>query len=120
MYHAEQPKYLRLAEALRKRITEGAYRPGQTIPSEPQLAAEHGVSRPTVVRALDLLKRDGWIEARQGYGTVVRNRDAGQSALDQLSAAVEAVLQVAADPQERAGLLARAREVVARLDEAAQ
>ncbi|WMI34725.1 helix-turn-helix DNA binding domain protein [Streptomyces phage Marav] len=117
MYAASQPKYLRVAEALRKSIAQGAYRPGQTIPSEPQLAAEHGVSRPTVVRALELLKRDGWIESRQGYGTVVRDRSAGQGALDQLALAVENVLQEAAsvDPDQRAGLLARAREIAAQL-----
>ena len=34
------------------------------------------MSRPTVVRALELLKRDGWLESRQGYGTVVRGRPA--------------------------------------------
>jgi GntR family transcriptional regulator len=32
------------------------------------------MSRPTVVRALELLKRDGWLESRQGYGTIVRGR----------------------------------------------
>ncbi|WTJ83090.1 GntR family transcriptional regulator [Streptomyces sp. NBC_01538] len=31
-----------------------------------------GRPRPTVVRALELLKRDGWLESRQGYGTIVR------------------------------------------------
>ena len=34
------------------------------------------MSRPTVVRALELLKRDGWLESRQGYGTIVRGRPA--------------------------------------------
>ena len=118
MYAADQPKYLRVAEALRKSIAQGAYRPGQTIPSEPQLAVEHGVSRPTVVRALGLLKRDGLIESRQGYGTVVRDRDASQGPLDQLSLAVENVLQAGAavDPEQGAGLLARAREIAAQLD----
>ncbi|QAY15906.1 helix-turn-helix DNA binding domain protein [Streptomyces phage Janus] len=118
MYEADQPKYLRVAQALRESIAQGAYRPGQTIPSEPQLAAEHGVSRPTVVRALELLKRDGWIESRQGYGTVVKDRDAGQGALDQLALAVENVLQAAGavGPDRGAGLLARAREIAAQLD----
>ncbi|MGW8630594.1 GntR family transcriptional regulator [Streptomyces sp. NPDC055793] len=118
MYEAAQPKYLRLAETLRARIVQGAYRPGQTIPSEPQLAAEHGMSRPTVVRALDLLKRDGWIESRQGYGTVVVDRDAGQSALAELDTAVRALLQVAdaMSPDRRAGLLSQARGIAAQLD----
>jgi DNA-binding GntR family transcriptional regulator len=118
MYRAEQPKYVRLAETLRALIADGTYPPGATIPSEPQLATEHGMSRPTVVRALDLLKRDGWIEGRQGYGTVVRHRPAASAAaLAQLAAAVEAVTQAAAsmEPADRARLLADARATVDRL-----
>ncbi|MET8901423.1 hypothetical protein [Streptomyces sp. NPDC004538] len=32
------------------------------------------MSCPTVVRALELLIRDGWLESRQGYGVIVRGR----------------------------------------------
>ncbi|MBA2945232.1 GntR family transcriptional regulator [Streptomyces himalayensis] len=48
--------------------------PGTRVPSENQLVQAFGMSRPTVVRALELLKRDGWLESRQGYGTIVRGR----------------------------------------------
>ncbi|MGX4691178.1 GntR family transcriptional regulator [Streptomyces sp. JNUCC 63] len=73
-YEVEPPKYVRLAQTLQGRIEDGTYAPGTRVPSENQLVQAFGMSRPTVVRALELLKRDGWLESRQGYGTIVRGR----------------------------------------------
>ncbi|MEV5006874.1 GntR family transcriptional regulator [Streptomyces sp. NPDC055692] len=73
-YEVEPPKYVRLAQTLQRRIEDGTYAPGTRVPSENQLVQAFGMSRPTVVRALELLKRDGWLESRQGYGTIVRGR----------------------------------------------
>ncbi|MFE9608845.1 GntR family transcriptional regulator [Streptomyces sp. NPDC006012] len=75
-YEVEPPKYVRLAQTLQGRIEDGTYPPGTRVPSENQLVQSFGMSRPTVVRALELLKRDGWLESRQGYGTIVRGRPA--------------------------------------------
>ncbi|WP_043667481.1 GntR family transcriptional regulator [Streptomyces xylophagus] len=75
-YDVEAPKYVRLAQTLQGRIEDGTYAPGTRVPSENQLVQAFGMSRPTVVRALELLKRDGWLESRQGYGTIVRGRPA--------------------------------------------
>ncbi|OIK27992.1 GntR family transcriptional regulator [Streptomyces malaysiense] len=76
-YEVEAPKYVRLAQTIQGRIEDGTYAPGTRVPSENQLVQAFGMSRPTVVRALELLKRDGWLESRQGYGTIVRGRPAG-------------------------------------------
>ncbi|MFC8096893.1 GntR family transcriptional regulator [Streptomyces sp. NPDC057301] len=76
-YEVEAPKYVRLAQTIQRRIEDGTYPPGTRVPSENQLVQAFGMSRPTVVRALELLKRDGWLESRQGYGTIVRGRPAG-------------------------------------------
>ncbi|MFG3233612.1 GntR family transcriptional regulator [Streptomyces antibioticus] len=76
-YEVEAPKYIRLAQTIQQRIEDGTYAPGSKVPSENQLVQAFGMSRPTVVRALELLKRDGWLESRQGYGTIVRGRSAG-------------------------------------------
>lgn len=76
-YEVEAPKYVRLAQTIQQRIEDGTYPPGTKVPSENQLVQAFGMSRPTVVRALELLKRDGWLESRQGYGTIVRGRPAG-------------------------------------------
>ncbi|WP_043676710.1 GntR family transcriptional regulator [Streptomyces xylophagus] len=73
-YEVDAPKYVRLAQTVQRRIEAGTYPPGTRVPSENQLVHEFGMSRPTVVRALELLKRDGWLESRQGYGTIVRGR----------------------------------------------
>jgi GntR family transcriptional regulator len=75
-YEVEAPKYVRLAQTIQRRIEDGSYPPGTRVPSENQLVQSFGMSRPTVVRALELLKRDGWLESRQGYGTIVRGRPA--------------------------------------------
>src|SRR5690242_13643251 len=68
------PKYLRVLNTLRQRIEDGTYGPGAALPSESQLGTEFGVSRPTVLRALAILRQDGWIESRQGIGHFVRGR----------------------------------------------
>jgi GntR family transcriptional regulator len=73
-YEIPTPKYLRVLNALRGRIEDGTYAPGAGLPSESQLCTEFGVSRPTVLKALGILKQDGWIESQQGKGSFVRGR----------------------------------------------
>ncbi|MFC0526756.1 GntR family transcriptional regulator [Phytohabitans kaempferiae] len=73
-YEVPTPKYLRVLNTLRERIESGAYQPGAALPSESQLCTEFGVSRPTVLKALGILKQDGWIESQQGKGSFVRGR----------------------------------------------
>jgi GntR family transcriptional regulator len=46
------------------------------LPSEHQLSDEFQIARPTVVRALRVLRQDGWIETQQGKGSFVRGRPA--------------------------------------------
>jgi GntR family transcriptional regulator len=65
------PKYVVMVNALQERIGNGTYPPGAMLPSESELIREFGASRPIVVRALDLLRQDGWIESRQGKGRFV-------------------------------------------------
>lgn len=61
-----------VADAVRRAIAERAHLPGDRLPSEHQLAELHGVSRPTIRRALRELKLRGLIETRQGKGAFVR------------------------------------------------
>lgn len=63
--------YVQLAAILRQQIAAGTYPAGGTIPSEDDLAAEHGVSVYTVRRATAVLRSEGLIEVRPGYGTRV-------------------------------------------------
>jgi GntR family transcriptional regulator len=59
-------RYLTIADELRRRIAAGEH--GRLLPSESELATEHGVSRVTVRKALAELKRDGVVDSRQGFG----------------------------------------------------
>ena len=66
------PLYHQLAERLANAIRAGEFAPGERIPSEPRLAAEYGIGRPTVRQALDALVRQGLLSRRRGSGTYVR------------------------------------------------
>ncbi|MFF9199071.1 GntR family transcriptional regulator [Streptomyces sp. NPDC014779] len=59
--------YERIADA----IHDGTYPPGCTLPSEPKLASELGVSRPALREALLLLQEDGLLTVRRGVGRTV-------------------------------------------------
>jgi GntR family transcriptional regulator len=61
-----------VADALQRAISDKTYEPGDRLPSESQLVARHGASRPTVRRALRALQLRGLIETRQGKGAFVR------------------------------------------------
>ena len=70
------PKYAQVVGAIKRRIESGSYPAGSLLPSEHQLGAEFGVSRPTIVKALGELRQDGWIDTQQGKGSFVRGRPA--------------------------------------------
>lgn len=65
------PDYLRVADAIRSQITEGLLRPGDKLPSNRALAAEHDVSMGTVNQAMIVLKTERYVEGRQGKGVFV-------------------------------------------------
>jgi len=65
------PQYKKLYELLRKHIEDGVYKEGDLLPSENELCAVHGVTRPTVRHALDTLVRGGYIKKHQGKGSIV-------------------------------------------------
>src|ERR1700720_2861322 len=68
------PKYAQIVNAIQRRVEDGTYPPGALLPSETQLVREFGVSRPTVVRALQVLRDQGWIDPEHGRGSFLRNR----------------------------------------------
>jgi GntR family transcriptional regulator len=70
------PKYAQLIAELERRIESGEYPPGSPLPSEHQLMDEFGMARPTVVKALGVLRDNGWIATQQGKGRFVRGRPA--------------------------------------------
>ncbi|MEV4772618.1 GntR family transcriptional regulator [Micromonospora humida] len=72
------PKYVVIVNAVQQRIEDGTYPLGAMLPSETELIREFRASRPVVVRALDLLRQDGWIESRQGKGRFVLGPPGGK------------------------------------------
>ncbi len=67
-------------------ILDGTFPPGSTLPGERTLAAELGVTRPTLREALQRLARDGWVNVHQGKATEVNNfwQDGGLNVLNAL------------------------------------
>ncbi|MEI5102752.1 PLP-dependent aminotransferase family protein [Streptomyces sp. PmtG] len=60
-----------LEAALRAAIRQGRLAPDAVLPATRRLAAELGLSRGTVRAAYDQLVAEGYLTARQGFGTVV-------------------------------------------------
>ena len=70
-----RPLYRQVRDVLVKRIAEGAWAEGGALPSEPDLAADFGVSHGTVRKALDELAAENLVVRRQGKGTYVARHD---------------------------------------------
>jgi GntR family transcriptional repressor for pyruvate dehydrogenase complex len=56
---------------LTSRIRMGVYKPGDRLPTEPEVMAEKGVSRTVVREAVSRLQAAGLVETRHGVGTFV-------------------------------------------------
>src|SRR5579872_1485926 len=67
----EMPLYRWLYEELRSTILAGRLHPGARLPATRDLAAEYGISRPTIVTAFEQLRSEGYVEGRVGSGTYV-------------------------------------------------
>jgi len=67
-----EPKYQRIANALKAEIQSGALEPGARLPGENDLMAQYGVARMTARQALSVLQSEGLTEARKGVGVFVR------------------------------------------------
>jgi GntR family transcriptional regulator len=66
--------YLQVQDELTARIASGAWKAGEPIPAEGDLARELGVSSGTVRKALELMESQRVIRRRQGRGTFVNDQ----------------------------------------------
>ena len=66
-----QPRYLEIADAIRKQIADGKLPPGARLPTEIELGAEYDASRNTVRDAIKRLTSEHLVETRPGHGTFV-------------------------------------------------
>jgi GntR family transcriptional regulator len=87
------PYYDQLAEILRHEISEKQAEGEMCqLPSENELAEQHGLSRATVRHALDKLEREGWIYRQKGVGSFAVVRRVEQE-LTRLDSTTEAMRQ---------------------------
>jgi len=88
------PLHLQVQEHLLGLIEDGTYQPGEQLPAEVDLAAQLGISRPTLREALLNLEREGIVVRKHGVGTFVA---AGRgSRLESGLERLESILAIAA------------------------
>jgi GntR family transcriptional regulator len=95
------PAYRQIANALRALLVAGTFPVGEPLPTVRQLAVDLGVHHNTVAEAYRILADEGWLALRRRHGAVVLDRSRPRP-----------------DPEARASLLQRLREITAEADTA--
>lgn len=74
MNWSSPPRPAELTEQrLLRAVMDGEFPPGSVLPGERELAAQLGVTRPTLREVLHRLARDGWFDIQHGKPTRVRD-----------------------------------------------
>jgi GntR family transcriptional regulator len=73
------PLYRQVKALITESLRAGAWKPGELIPSELELAVQHGVSQGTVRRAIDELAAENLLLRRQGRGTYVASHQSART-----------------------------------------
>lgn len=68
------PLYIQVASVMRQRVESGRWKEGDKISTIEELETEFGVARVTVRQAIEILREEGLLDARQGRGTFVSGR----------------------------------------------
>jgi DNA-binding GntR family transcriptional regulator len=63
--------YLQIYNSTKDRILKGDLKPGMKLPAHRDMCGDYSVSIATVTRAINKLKKEGWVESYRGMGTVV-------------------------------------------------
>jgi GntR family transcriptional regulator len=79
------PYYIQLKEALREKIDHGEWKPGDQIPSEPDLCELFDVSRTVIRQALKDMEYEGLIVREKGKGTFVAEPKINESLVQNLT-----------------------------------
>lgn len=64
-------RYRDIADDLRDRVAAGEFAAGRLLPSEAELSGAYDASRVTVRKALEVLRSEGLLDSRQGFGWFV-------------------------------------------------
>ena len=92
-------RYRDIAADLRRRLGAGEFATGRLLPSESELSRGYSASRVTIRKALEELRTEGLVDARQGFGWFVAGPTVRQS-LGRL-ATIEAQLEAEGRRSER-------------------
>ena len=93
-------RYRAIADELRRRVEGGELAAGALLPSESELSQAYDVSRVTVRKALELLRDEGLIDARQGFGWFVATAPVRQS-LGRLGTIEDQLAELGLDSERR-------------------
>lgn len=94
------PQYLALRRTVRHRVETGRYQPGALLPPVGELAAEHGVNRLTVLKALEALVGEGLLKPVVGRGFFVVGEKVARE-LETLDGFTRAMTERGAEPSVR-------------------
>jgi GntR family transcriptional regulator len=74
-----ETRYQTIADELRRRLESGDLGTSRLLPSESELSEAYSASRVTVRRALEVLRDEGLVDSRQGFGWFVATDPLRQS-----------------------------------------
>ncbi|MFI6814409.1 GntR family transcriptional regulator [Nonomuraea sp. NPDC050328] len=74
IYDPRFPRWLQIVDEIKQRIETGEYTPDTKL-SEVSLEAEFDVSRPTIRKAMERLRDEGWVVTSQGVGSFPTTAD---------------------------------------------
>jgi len=95
------PYYYQLEEFLKEGIENGAWKPGQKIPSEAELCEIFDVSRTVVRQALSELVHEGVLYRRKGKGTFVAELKIRESLVQHLTGFYEDMVALGLKPSTK-------------------
>lgn len=80
--HSAEPLFEQIAFAVKDQVARGLAQAGEQLPSVRELARELAINPNTVVRAYELLERDGLLLRRQGAGSFLTDRGSDLAAAE--------------------------------------
>ena len=84
-FESNIPYYIQLINILKEKIDQGEWKPGDQIPSEPDLCEMFGVSRTVIRQALREIELEGLVTRRKGKGTFVSEPKINESLVQKLT-----------------------------------
>jgi DNA-binding GntR family transcriptional regulator len=92
------PLHVQVKQALKERIVQRTWEPGDLVPGDLVLCNQFGVSRTTVRQALTELAHEGWVVRERGRGTFVAAPKLTERAFERLSGFFEDMVALGHPP----------------------